>query len=55
VFAILWFVLASSSAGRRRSDGPADATHRKELQYWWLLPGDLGYSVAPSPPDPKIE
>jgi hypothetical protein len=34
------------------AEGPADSSADKDAQYWWLLPGDLGYCAAP-PANPK--
>jgi hypothetical protein len=31
-----------------RVAGPADAAGHDDSQYWWLLPGDMGYPAAPA-------
>lgn len=48
-----WWAVNRSAAVQRPAGEVSGAARDAELQYCWLLPGDLIYGAAPSTPDPN--
>ncbi|SDP57628.1 hypothetical protein SAMN04487914_1182 [Arthrobacter sp. ok909] len=46
-----WWAAMRATAAPRRAGEVTGATRDAELQYSWLLPGDVAYSAVPPTPE----